>query len=156
MNDEDAFQAALDADPSDRTTRLVFADWLQERGDERAEGYRALAALRLAPVALKMGSGVWIGKTVWFFGPAGHGARSFPRRATLPAAWFENVEKTEGGDQHWRRFLTRRQAEDAAAVAFAKLPPERRAELLSGKRAEPTTATPKRKAKPKNKPKGKK
>lgn len=35
MNDEAAFIAALAADPDDRTTALVFADWLDDRGDPR-------------------------------------------------------------------------------------------------------------------------
>ena len=42
MTTEDDFQAALDANPNDWQTRLVFADWLDERGDVRASGYRAL------------------------------------------------------------------------------------------------------------------
>src|SRR5204863_136709 len=46
---EDDFQNALDADPADWQTRLVFADWLQERGDVRAEGYRALGRTRFYP-----------------------------------------------------------------------------------------------------------
>ena len=39
---EDDFQRALDKNPDDWQTRLVFADWLEERDDPRAEGYRAL------------------------------------------------------------------------------------------------------------------
>ena len=35
MNEEAAFIAALVAEPSDRTAALVFADWLDERGDPR-------------------------------------------------------------------------------------------------------------------------
>jgi uncharacterized protein (TIGR02996 family) len=35
---EDDFQSALDKDPEDWQTRLVFADWLQEHNDLRAEG----------------------------------------------------------------------------------------------------------------------
>ncbi|MBN9117595.1 MAG: HEAT repeat domain-containing protein [Planctomycetes bacterium] len=35
MNEEPAFVAALVADPSDRTAALVFADWLDDRGDPR-------------------------------------------------------------------------------------------------------------------------
>ncbi len=50
MTTEDDFQAALDANPDDWQTRLVFADWLDERGDARAEGYRALGANRLRPL----------------------------------------------------------------------------------------------------------
>ena len=40
MTKEDDFQKALDAHPEDWQTRLVFADWLQERGDPRAEFLR--------------------------------------------------------------------------------------------------------------------
>lgn len=40
MTTEAEFQAMLDANPSDGHTRMVFADWLQERDDPRAEGYR--------------------------------------------------------------------------------------------------------------------
>jgi uncharacterized protein (TIGR02996 family) len=40
MTDETAFQAALDAEPSNSGMRLVFADWLEEHGDWRAAGYR--------------------------------------------------------------------------------------------------------------------
>ena len=52
MTSEDDFQAALDTSPDDWQTRLVFADWLQERGDPRAEGYRALAVHRRIPVGV--------------------------------------------------------------------------------------------------------
>jgi uncharacterized protein (TIGR02996 family) len=46
MNDEAGFIAALIAEPDDRTTLLVYADWLDEqseRNDPRAEGMRLLA-----------------------------------------------------------------------------------------------------------------
>src|SRR5262249_13386737 len=48
---EDDFQNALDAQPGDWQTRLVFADWLQDRSDPRAEGYRALGMNRIVPIA---------------------------------------------------------------------------------------------------------
>src|SRR5262245_60794313 len=35
--DESAFVQALLDDPSDPTTAMVFADWLEERGDPRGE-----------------------------------------------------------------------------------------------------------------------
>jgi uncharacterized protein (TIGR02996 family) len=41
-DDESAFQAAIDAAPLDKLPRLVFCDWLDERGDERAAGIRVL------------------------------------------------------------------------------------------------------------------
>jgi uncharacterized protein (TIGR02996 family) len=40
MSDEEAFLAAIKAEPTDRTLRLVYADWLEERGDSRAEYLR--------------------------------------------------------------------------------------------------------------------
>jgi uncharacterized protein (TIGR02996 family) len=44
MDEEAGFIAALAAEPDDRTTLLVFADWLDERADPRAEGKLLLAA----------------------------------------------------------------------------------------------------------------
>ena len=40
MSDESAFLAAVSANPDDDTARLVYADWLQERDDPRAEYVR--------------------------------------------------------------------------------------------------------------------
>lgn len=48
MTTEDDFQAATH--PDDWQTRLVFADWLEECGDPRAVGYRALGFRRLHPL----------------------------------------------------------------------------------------------------------
>ena len=38
----DAFQKQLDDEPENWALKLVFADWLEERNDWRAEGYRWL------------------------------------------------------------------------------------------------------------------
>jgi uncharacterized protein (TIGR02996 family) len=46
MSDEDAFLRAVAADPADRSTRLVFTDWLLERGDDRADFVRLDTQLR--------------------------------------------------------------------------------------------------------------
>jgi uncharacterized protein (TIGR02996 family) len=45
MNDDQDFIDAILADPGDDTLRLVYADWLEERGDRRAEYLRIEAAL---------------------------------------------------------------------------------------------------------------
>ncbi len=143
---EEDFQAALDRGPSDATTRLVLADWLDERGDPRADGYRALAATgaRLvvivpshydAPTRATVCDEIgWIGlphdwaAATW---------AEFPRYSFPPAemaAWREgNRQHTETDHQPgWCPMFSRRHPEDAAARAFARLPPERRAELLAG------------------------
>jgi uncharacterized protein (TIGR02996 family) len=45
MNDEPAFTRAMQANPADTTLRLIFADWLEEQGDPRAELLRLMHAL---------------------------------------------------------------------------------------------------------------
>lgn len=44
--DEAPFILALDASPEDDISRLAYADWLEERGDARADYLRAIAAFR--------------------------------------------------------------------------------------------------------------
>ena len=53
MSDEASFLAALEQNPEDETTRLVFADWLEERGDPRAEWLRDADLYRWAGPTLK-------------------------------------------------------------------------------------------------------
>jgi uncharacterized protein (TIGR02996 family) len=48
MTEEDVFLDALRAAPEDETTRPVYADWLEERGDPRSEYVRLLSALDMA------------------------------------------------------------------------------------------------------------
>ncbi len=45
MSDEQAFIRGLCATAEDRTLRLVYADWLEERGDPRGEFLRVESAL---------------------------------------------------------------------------------------------------------------
>lgn len=47
MTTEEDFQRALDADPENGGLRMVFADYLDEQGDPRGPGYRALGLLGL-------------------------------------------------------------------------------------------------------------
>jgi uncharacterized protein (TIGR02996 family) len=103
------FRAALERDPEDHTTRLVFADWLEERDDPRAAWYRMLGRRALRPQGT-IPQGLW-----WW--------------RDLPDDWDAEVHPdSPGGPTMWTSV---RAAEDAAASAFARLPPERRAELLS-------------------------
>jgi uncharacterized protein (TIGR02996 family) len=130
MTTEDDFQAALDADPDDWQTRLVFADWLDEHGDARAEYFRLAGQRRWRPVAdaasMYTNDSLQLshiaGDRLWRFYSAAYVQRD-PH--SLPF---------DIGHGNWLH-NTRREAEDAAALAFARLPPERRAELLAGKKA---------------------
>ena len=45
MSEEDGFIQAILGDPDDDTPRLVFADWLEKRGEPRAEFIRVQCAL---------------------------------------------------------------------------------------------------------------
>jgi uncharacterized protein (TIGR02996 family) len=47
MSEEEAFLAAVRAEPEDDGHRLVYADWLEERGDPRAEYLRLEHAVRV-------------------------------------------------------------------------------------------------------------
>jgi uncharacterized protein (TIGR02996 family) len=130
MTTEDDFQRALDAHPDDWQTRLVFADWLQDGGDPRADGYRALVACGWSPWTAIKGWYSW-----WDFNRCGRTAHETPPmhqfgHGELPTDWFDALGPRRYG-KHDSDYPTRREAEDAAALAFAKLPPERRAELLA-------------------------
>ena len=133
MTTEEDFQARLDAQPEDWQTRLVFADWLQERGDPRADGYRALGRG-------KHHTDSWGGEghCFWRYTIA-RGTLDAPlRTVALPDDWFDLLPREVKHNErsaNWGALqsYTRRAAEDAAALAFAKLPAERRAELLAGR-----------------------
>lgn len=133
MTSENDFQAALDADPTDHHTRLVFADWLQDRGDPRAEGYRALGVQRLRPVLNDYAR--------WAFGWMAAGCKTYPAWfrhgvCLLPTAWYSVLYEVNDISNMTRYSYTerrtRREAEDMAALAFARLPAAYRAELLKG------------------------
>jgi uncharacterized protein (TIGR02996 family) len=134
MDTEDEFQAAMDERPTDNHLRLIFADWLQEREDPRAEGYRVLGSLRLRADRYAPNEWTWYiahRLTQW----SGNGY-------SLLSSWFLHLE---GGVQMWNHkpmkeddiaygqwldWPTRREAEEAAAVAFLRMTDEERAEIL--------------------------
>ena len=129
MTSEDDFHAKLDADPDDWQTRLVFADWLQERGDPRADGYRALGIRRLRP-------NVWVKKSKrkhWWWGGDKQFWRGHSDVVVLPRDWYKALPNVPEDGLAWPaddRPNTRRAAEDDAALAFGRLTPKRRAALL--------------------------
>lgn len=134
MTTEDDFHRVIDEQPGDWQTLLVFSDWLRDRDDVRADGYAALAALRLVPGSETIRAGgrrEWIG--TWYrFSISPHAAKN----ETLPRDWFALVmphnELPDWNPAYWTYWRSRRAARDGAARAFASLPAARRAELLAG------------------------
>jgi uncharacterized protein (TIGR02996 family) len=138
---EDDFQKQLDAEPHDHHTRLIFADWLDERDDPRGPGYRALGTLQRVPVLIQLGrqsKGSPSGRQPrHIYGQAPKAPTMNPeyKICEMPADWFLLIPQPPECDNNsptWRYFATRRAAEDAAALAFAQLPAKRRAKLLDG------------------------
>ena len=137
MTTEDDFQAALDANLSDWQTRLVFADWLQERGDPRADGYRALGVNRRWPYNTGVGPDGQKGAAWWCTRLHVLSLHGSDTSYDLPHDWFLAIEG-HGDHENYRPFYSdetrtvfRHEIEDAAALAFAKLPAARQAELLA-------------------------
>ena len=149
MTTEDDFRAALAARPDDHQTRLVFADWLDERGDRRAAGYRAMGTLRVRPNIIRVSSPNYppLRKhpDACQWGAADNTESMYltdPEYsfALIPRAWFDLVatapfmqgkEDINRTATYWRVFPTTREAEDAAALAFAALPPKLRDAIMN-------------------------
>lgn len=143
MTTEDDFQAVLDRDPDDAHTRLVFADWLDERGDPRGPGHRALGVLRLKPMISSGGkSQRGLQNEVHGFttnlNPSSRCDGTFwpvYRPSALPDDWYQLLRPAEvlpaWDSIYWTHLYSRREAENAAALVFARLPAARRAELLA-------------------------
>jgi uncharacterized protein (TIGR02996 family) len=135
---EDDFQAAIDAHPEDWQTRLVFADWLDERGDPRAEGYRALVAIgrRALPCRMLSHEPGKSGPIQYMFGSerlSPDAPRVQYALCLIPADWLKLLKGSLYSSSRrpsWKHYHTRREAEDAAALAFARLSAKRRAKLL--------------------------
>lgn len=129
MTTEDDFQAAIDAEPANGLLRQVFADWLDDRGDDRAAGYRALGALGMSPRHFRPTSDPrddhWMYQLLrqW----AWNAAYTFDDRRPEMGAWFRAFEPRVYGSHH----RTRRGTDDAAARAFGGLTPGQQAAALS-------------------------
>src|SRR5262249_39492805 len=129
VTSEDDFQAKLDAEPDNHTARLVFADWLEEHGDPRAEGWRALGARQRKPMHQPEGypaaeiENAPPGSWEWWE----EESKDYPE--ALPRDWLDEIDtkftyRSNDGRVISQDFRTRREAEDAAAIAFSRLPPE--------------------------------
>lgn len=148
MVTEDDLQALLDQNPEDHQTRLVLADFLQDRDDPRADGYRALGVLVRKPCRLKEAKSDhpsdewgWCSNGVISQEHYITWVQPCHKSAGLADDWVDTIlgDIVPGSHPRYRYFATRRAAEDAAAVAWLQLPTERRTELLNGTK-EPASA----------------
>ena len=131
MTDETGFQNWLDAHPDDAVARMAFADYLEEIGDERAEGYRELGRLGKRPF-----NGYGSGKSYCYHNGGGRvGNQPMPEYCRLDPEWLSLTEMLESGEskQNPHTILTccnssRRIVEDAASRAYARLLEKRKQE----------------------------
>jgi uncharacterized protein (TIGR02996 family) len=133
VTSEQDFVDALDAEPDNHHLRLVFSDWLEERGDPRALGFRALGVLKRCPfresIAESRFVSTYVRRDGWsWWGRCFDGATEGSNSYKLPYDW-RNLLGEMDGKGHCKP--TRQEAEDDAALAFLNLPPERQAELLA-------------------------
>lgn len=135
MTSEEDFQKSLNRNPADHLTRLVFADYLEELGDPRADGYRALGLLQLSPLPSK----AYPGKCYW--GNGGYTrwtcneSENF-KGHLLPKWW---AMKLPNPDITWRKFESRRSADDTAADSWRFVSPTKREEILKAVVTESST-----------------
>lgn len=109
MVDEVTFQAALDAEPDNFALRLVFADWLEERGDPRAVGYRWMGQSEKFPYDWSHSEFVPGFDTFDWYLEDGGASWDVPRHCQLPFE-FRSLFKAR---TDWLDFPTRRAAEEA-------------------------------------------
>jgi uncharacterized protein (TIGR02996 family) len=127
MHSEEDFQAALDASPADWQIRLVFADWLQEEGDPRAEAYRTLGNLRITPDMNFKIRYSCVSDDRWH--------RNMEDRSVLPQSWYYMMPTipSEGGKYCMARLRhdeTRYIAETKVVTAFMELSDYTKQEIL--------------------------
>ncbi len=147
MTSEDDFHSRIDANVDDWDGRGVLADWLQDHGDPRAEGYRALSVLRRTPhfaPVVKDGSKcpttgyqIYIGGYQWLCCVM----PSFIHcHFHLPELWFLKIKGLGKSTTHKPLYnvtagllpaYSRREVEDAAALAWGKLSKKSKELVLS-------------------------
>ncbi len=136
--DEEAFQNSLDRSPDDALVRTVFADWLDERGDRRAGGYRALVFCGLRPHYYEKSHSSFSER--WLFYPPFHSTS--PKSSRLSdRTWWVEYRITCGGDLKDILWPTCHGAEDAAARAFTRLPASERERIFAEAKSATDAAT---------------
>jgi hypothetical protein len=130
---ERAIQLHLDAHPEDHQARGVLADHLDEIGDERGPGYRAMSVLRLYPWYFR-GSETWGWFEEGWYGNSRNCSNT--DHACLPHDWCgfdtEGQKSIPGGLLDVvKGIVLRRTTDNECARAFVRLPLARQLELLA-------------------------
>jgi len=115
MITEEDFQKQLDEHIEDWTTRLVLADYLEEIGDKRAEGYRVLGKLRRWPT-------IFGKKYGWFC--------NNKYSSDLEQDWFRLIY-THGSRVTDYDTATRKEMEDKTALMWLELDQKVKEEILN-------------------------
>jgi uncharacterized protein (TIGR02996 family) len=114
MIDESVFHAALDDDPTNSGTRLVFADWLEEQGDPRAAGYRWMGENGKRPYDWPKSPGLVRHDTHDWYRVEGGAIWEVPVFCQIPEWIWKRLQS--GHD--WVHFASRRAAEEALCLAL--------------------------------------
>lgn len=133
MHSESDFWAAYEQQPDDHHLLAVFSDYLQEQGDERWQGMRALSLMGWVAYRPERNPNNW---TVGNYNVPGTDDRS-----AIPDDWYhQTMPLCSGDDIIGNLSLGQRWWTDESLVAlvsevcraFLRLPVERRTELLTG------------------------
>lgn len=81
---ERAFADSINAYPKDRVSQLVFADWLDDQGDPRGEGWRVLVQIGKMPAQWAVS---WRWQRDWLTQPHMLPSPLFSRLDYLPGMW---------------------------------------------------------------------
>jgi uncharacterized protein (TIGR02996 family) len=126
MSEEQYFHKMLNDDPADEAARLLLAEWLAERGDERAAAYRWMVLAAKHPVHDMMyATGPhtwdwWSMLTGWNSGDGDTNDRHDRLDPYLLRALDQFHRKSNWkGDCAYCEFMTRREAEEALVRALA-------------------------------------
>lgn len=125
MSEQLAWNATLDASPEDTGLRLVYSDWLRDRGDPRADGYAAIGTYGVVLKRPDKFPALMVDTVV-----PDHDQfmrhRQIHGPHLIPAWWFRAVTaRLDPRNQRYQRDFdplpTRRTCEDALALAWSDM-----------------------------------
>lgn len=136
MTTEDDFWRMLEADPTDWNTRLILADFLEDKDDPRSMGLRAVVSAKRCALRCVMEpvENEWaLDEVYWILGSwrwIGEVDRKWDQ-CRLHHDWYEFLTPNVMYSGYcWMYYNTLKEAESDAALAFLKLPRQRQLELL--------------------------